>query len=203
MLVYSYRRSLIILTGTRMIHPSVPCVPLIQITHTNIPIAPTSARIRRNNCIHRVRLIFTLVRGLMGFQLRLPYGLWKLATASSRKRIYLHNEIRIWMFVEFLGINQRPFLLWPRPGRGPACLCRSSGIEASFSRAGEGKFGWVVVKKRRINTHVSRQLLENKKECVNPDQSLIGVNQTNMLICGLSSAFVSVGGLEGMVLFWA
>lgn len=47
----------------------------MQITQNNMPMAPTRAQIRKNSCIHLKYLTLTLVLGLMGFQLRLPYGL--------------------------------------------------------------------------------------------------------------------------------
>lgn len=144
----------ILLTGTRIIQPSVPCVPLIQITKNNIPIAPTIARIRKNNCSHRTYLTFSLVRGLIGFQLRLPYGLWRSAIIVTNIIFNLHNQIWIWMFVELPCINQWPFLLWPWLRRSPACLCCSSWIEASFAWACKGKSGWIVVEKGRVDPHL-------------------------------------------------
>ena len=62
------------LTGTRMIQPVVGSVPLIHITHTSIPRAPSNAQILSNSCSNLVHLTIGLVCRLIVFALRLPYG---------------------------------------------------------------------------------------------------------------------------------
>ena len=64
-----------LLTGTLMIQPAESGTPLMQMTQNSIPTAPVSAHNRKNNCSHLTYLTLTFVRGLIGFQLKFPYGL--------------------------------------------------------------------------------------------------------------------------------
>ena len=68
-------RSPKVLTGILIIQPVESGTPLMQITQNSIPAAPVSAHRRKKNCSHLTYLTLTLVRGLIGFQSRFPYGL--------------------------------------------------------------------------------------------------------------------------------
>lgn len=60
------------LTGTLMIHPVAPPVPLIQMTQKSKPTAPINSHIRKTSCAILLHLTLSFVRGLIGFQFKLP-----------------------------------------------------------------------------------------------------------------------------------
>lgn len=68
-----------------MIQPTVSGVFLMQITQNNMPSAPKSAHRRSNSCPHLVFLTLDFVRGLIGFQSRLPYGLCRTSVYISQE----------------------------------------------------------------------------------------------------------------------
>lgn len=126
-------------TGNRMIQPVVPSAFVIHTTQNSSPTAPNSSQIRRNSCTKRVHLTLDFVRGPIGFQLRLPYGLseYECEIVSRALVADIHNEIGVRMPIELLRIDQRSVNCGLGPWRRPACLCRSFRIEASFCRAHE------------------------------------------------------------------
>ena len=123
-----------LLTATRMIQPTLLGVPLIQITQNSIPIAPSRAPTRRANCIHRTHWTLTFVFGLIGFQLRLPYGLFprlvKLGLMDLSSRQHVHNEIRVRMSVELSCIDKRTITFRSLYWCSQACLRDCLWVEA-------------------------------------------------------------------------
>ena len=76
----------------------------------------------------------------------------------------IHNKIRIRMPVEFLGLYQWTFMLWPLHRRSPARLSCCPGVEALLGWVHESVFRRMVVDERRFNPHCASRIAQVKLE---------------------------------------
>lgn len=65
----------------------------------------------------------------------------------------LHNKVGVRVSIELFRFYKGPFLLGFWFWRRPACLGRSSRIEALFGWTSKGEFRRIFVKKGHVSTH--------------------------------------------------